>query len=90
MHCTQQYVVSLDQKLNADSNGVNAMAFYRHLWLLERILLLVGNLQTKRNFKPQNALKHLKHLLQNEAESVPFRMRDGANVFMTGGSFTSQ
>ena len=46
--CTQQYVVSLDRKLNADSSGVNAVVFYKHLWLLEL------------NFNPQNALKCLK------------------------------
>ena len=43
--CTQQYVVSLDWKLNADSSGVNAVVFYKHLWSLERIL--VGNSQKK-------------------------------------------
>ena len=43
MHCTQQYVVSLDRKLNADSSGVNAVVVYKHLWSLERIL--VGNSQ---------------------------------------------
>ena len=40
--CTQQYVVSLDWKLNADSSGVNAvvvLAVYKHLWSLERILV---------------------------------------------------
>ena len=42
---TQQYVVSLDRKLNANSSGVNTVVFYKHLWLLERIL--VGNLQKK-------------------------------------------
>ena len=42
-HCTQQYVVSLDRKLNADSSGVNAVVFYKHLWSLECIL--VGNSQ---------------------------------------------
>ena len=36
--CTQQYVVSLDWKLNADSSGVNAVV-YKHLWSLERILV---------------------------------------------------
>ena len=36
--CTQQYVVSLDRKLNADSSGVNAVVVYKHLWSLERIL----------------------------------------------------
>ena len=40
---TQQYVVSLDRKLNADSSGVNAVVVYKHLWSLERIL--VGNSQ---------------------------------------------
>ena len=59
MHCTQQYVVSLDRKLNADSSGVNAVVVYKHLWSLERIL--VGNSQTKINFKPQNTLKCLKY-----------------------------
>ena len=49
--CTQQYVVSLDRKLNADSSGVNAVVVYKHLWSLEHIL--VG--------KPQNALKCLKY-----------------------------
>ena len=44
----------------------------------------------KLNFKPQNALKHLKYPPQNEAESVPFRLRYGANELMTCGSFTSQ
>ena len=57
--CTQQYVVSLDRKLNADSSGVNAMVVYKHLWSLERIL--VGDSQKKINFKPQNALKCLKY-----------------------------
>ena len=52
MRCTQQYVVSLDRKLNADSSGVNAVVVYKHLWSLERIL--VGNA-----LKPQNALKCL-------------------------------
>ena len=52
MRCTQQYVVSLDRKLNADSSGVNAVVVYKHLWSLERILV---------NFKPQNALKCLKY-----------------------------
>ena len=42
---TQQYVVSLDRKLNADSSGVNAVVVYKHLWSLERIL--VGNSQKK-------------------------------------------
>ena len=42
-HCTQQYVVSLDRKLNADSSGVNAVVFYKHLWSLEHIL--IRNLQ---------------------------------------------
>ena len=28
-HCTQQYVVSLDQKLNADSSGVNAVVNFK-------------------------------------------------------------
>ena len=51
--CTQLYVVSLDRKLNADSSGVNAVVFYKHLWSLERFLV---------NFEPQNALKRLKHL----------------------------
>ena len=51
-HCTQQYVVSLDRKLNADSSGVNAVVVYKHLWSLERILV---------NFKPQNSLKCLKY-----------------------------
>ena len=37
--CTQQYVVSLDRKLNADSSGVNAVVVYKHLWSLERILV---------------------------------------------------
>ena len=41
--CTQQYVVSLDRKLNADSSGVNTVVVYKHLWSLERIL--VGNSQ---------------------------------------------
>ena len=41
---TQQYVVSLDRKLNADSSGVNAVVVYKHIWSLERIL--VGNSQT--------------------------------------------
>ena len=41
--CTQQCVVSLDRKLNADSNGVNAVVFCKHLWSLGCIL--VGNLQ---------------------------------------------
>ena len=40
---TQQYMVSLDWKLNADSSGVNAVVVYKHLWSLERIL--VGNSQ---------------------------------------------
>ena len=57
--CTQQYVVSLDRKLNADSCGVNAVVVYKHLWSLERIL--VGNSQKNLNFKPQNALKCLKY-----------------------------
>ena len=48
-HCTQQYVVSLDRKLNADPSGVNAMVVYKHLWSLER------------NFKPQNTLNCLKY-----------------------------
>ena len=85
---TQQYVVSLDQKLNADSSGVNTVVVYKHLWSLERIL--VGNSQKKINFKPQNSLKCLKYPPQNEAESVPFRLRYGANGLMTCGSFTSQ
>ena len=64
MCCTQQYVVSLDRKLNADSSGVgvNAVVVYKHLWSLERIL--VGNSQQQQkqlNFKPQNALKRLKY-----------------------------
>ena len=33
---TQQYVVSLDRKLNADSSSVNAVVVYKHLWSLER------------------------------------------------------
>ena len=66
--CTQQYVVSLDRKLNANSSGVNAVV----------------------NFKPQNALKCLKYPPQNEAESVPFRLKYGANGLMTCESFTSQ
>ena len=70
---TQQYVVSLDRKFNADSSGVNAVVVYKHLWSLERIL--VGNSQKKYNFKPQNSLKCLKYPPQNEAESVPFRLR---------------
>ena len=51
-HCTQQYVVSLDRKLNANSSGVNAMVFYKHLWSLECIL--VGNSQqwTYQSFHP--------------------------------------
>ena len=44
----------------------------------------------KINFKPQNSLKCLKYPPQNEAESVPFRLRYGANGLMTCGSFTSQ
>ena len=39
MRCTQQYVVSLDRKLNANSSGVNAVVVYKHLWLLERIFM---------------------------------------------------
>ena len=58
MRSTQQYVVSLDWKLNADSSGVNAVVVYKHLWSLERIL--VGNSQ-KKLFKPQNSLKCLKY-----------------------------
>ena len=38
-HCTQQYVVSLDQKLNVDSSGVNTVVVYKHLRSLERILV---------------------------------------------------
>ena len=50
-----------------------------------------GRLQTSLvNFKPQNALKCLKYPPQNEAESVPFRMRYGANGLMTCESFTNQ
>ena len=45
---------TLDRKLNADSSGVNAVVIYKHLWLLERILVNF-------NFKPQNALKCLKY-----------------------------
>ena len=41
---TQQYVVSLDRKLNADSSGVNTVVVYKHLWSLERIL--VGKFKT--------------------------------------------
>ena len=41
--CTQQYVVSLDRKLNADSSGVNTVVFNKHLWSLE--CFLVRNLQ---------------------------------------------
>ena len=85
---SQQYVVSLDRKLNADSSGVNAVVVYKHLWSLERTL--VGNSQKKINFKPQNSLKCLKYPPQNEAESVPFRLRYGANGLMTCGSFTSR
>ena len=55
--CTQQYVVSLDRKLNADSSGVNAVVFYKHLWSLERILVGISQQQKPLNFKPQNALK---------------------------------
>ena len=47
--CTQQYVVSLDWKLNADSSGVNAVVFYKHLWSLECIL--VENSPQKNQFK---------------------------------------
>ncbi len=47
-------------------------------------------LAKKYNFKPQNSLKCLKYPPQNEAESVPFRLRYGANGLMTCGSFTSQ
>ena len=86
--CTQQYVVSLDQKLNADSSGVNAVVIYKHLWSLERIL--VGNSQKNSilNRKTPSNVYNIPH--QNEAESVPFRMRYGANGLMTCGSFTSQ
>ena len=86
--CTQQYVVSLDRKLNADSSGVNAVVFYKHLWSLECIL--VGNSQTNSilNHKTPSNVSNIPP--QNEAESVPFRIRYGANGLMTGGSFTSQ
>ena len=47
--CTQQYVVSLDQKFKADSSGVNAIVFYKHLWSLECIL--VENSPQKNQFK---------------------------------------
>ena len=83
--CTQQYVVSLDRKLNADSSGVNAVVVYKHLWSVERIL--VGNSILNRK-TPSNVYNIPPS--KNEAEFVPFRMRYGANGLMTGGSFTSQ
>ena len=88
MHCTQQYVVSLDRKLNADSSGVNTVVVYKHLWSLERIL--VGNTQKNSilNRKTPSNVYNIPH--QNEADFVPFQMRYGANGLMTGGSFTSQ
>ena len=64
MRFTQQYVVSLDRKLNADSSGVNAVVIYKHLWSLERILV---------NFKPQNTLKCLNNPpLKMKLNSYPF------------------
>ena len=45
--CTQQYVVSLDWKLNADSSGVNAVVVYKHLW--SRECILVRNRKTPSN-----------------------------------------
>ena len=84
--CTQQYVVSLDRKLNADSSGVNAVVVYKHLWSLERIL--VRNSQKNLSRKMPSNVKNIPP--QNEAEFVPFRMRYGANGLLTGRSFTSQ
>ena len=86
--CTQQCVVSLDRKLNADSSGVNAVVVYKHLWSLERILF--GNSQKNSilNRKTPSNVENIPP--QNEAEFVPFRMRYGANGLLTGRSFTSQ
>ena len=58
--------------------------------LLQTSLVAGTHFSRKLNFKPQNAIKRLKYPPQNEAVSVPFWMRYGANGLMTCGSFTSQ
>ena len=85
---TQQYVVSLDRKLNADSSGVKRRG--RLQTSLVARTHFSRKLAKKFNFKPQNSLKCLKYPPLNEAESVPFRLKYGANGLMTCGSFTSQ
>ena len=61
---TQQYVVSLDRKLNADSSGVNAVVIYKHLWSLERII--VGNSHLK---------KILNHKTSSDVSNIPHKMK---------------
>ena len=61
---TQQYVVSLDRKLNADSSGVNSVVVYKHLWSLERII--VGNSHLKKN---------LNHKTPSNVSNIPHKMK---------------